>query len=186
MNALFEKCQDNKQKEDLSDKLLNDESHIKDCLSPWSYSLYATLPDFMKLQLINEQEISGELNLSQVETEKLLAHFVAEELAKRKKAGTYGGTFAPVTHFFGYQGRAAHPSLFDCSLASTMGFGAAALLEAGCTGLAVGVKEITSKPEAWRVGGVPLLSLLTVVSKPGHADQAIIASQEVRTQDLPY
>lgn len=67
-----------------------------------------------------------------------------------------------------------------------MGFGAAALLEGGCTGLAVGVKEITNKPEAWRVGGVPLLSLLTVVSKPGHADQATIPSQEVRMQDLPY
>ena len=60
------------------------------------------MPDFMRIQLINEQEISGEVNLSQIETEKLLAHFVSLELKARKARGTYNGTFAPVTHFFGY------------------------------------------------------------------------------------
>jgi 6-phosphofructokinase len=69
-----------------------------------------------------------------IETEKLIAHFVSEELDRRKAAGVYKGKFAPVTHFFGYQGRAAHPTLFDCSLGSTLGFGAAAILEAGLTG----------------------------------------------------
>ena len=82
----------------------------------------------MKIQLINEQEISGSVNLSQIETEKLISYFVKLELDKRKKKGTYEGTFAPVTHFFGYQGRAAHPSLFDCNLGSTLGYTAAALL----------------------------------------------------------
>jgi 6-phosphofructokinase 1 len=53
---------------------------------------------------------------------------VEEELAIRKKQGTYKGTFAPVTHFFGYQGRSGHPSKFDCSLGSTMGFTAAVLI----------------------------------------------------------
>ena len=69
-----------------------------------------------------------------METEKLIAYFVAEELKRRRAKGVYKGNFAPVTHFFGYQGRAAHPSLFDCSLGSTMGYGAAALIEAGITG----------------------------------------------------
>ena len=55
---------------------------------------------------------------------------VNNELQKRKKKGLYKGSFSPVTHYFGYQGRAAHPTLFDSSLASTLGFGAAALIEA--------------------------------------------------------
>lgn len=100
----------------------------------------------MKLQLINEQEISGEINLSQIETEKLLAYFVSEEIAKRKAKGEYKGSFAPVTHFFGYQGRAAHPSYFDCCLGSTLGYSAATLLDAELTGMAVSVKELTNKP----------------------------------------
>ena len=100
----------------------------------------------MKLQLINQQEISGEVNLSQIETEKLLAYFVAEELKKRKSEGKYKGSFGPVTHFFGYQGRAAHPSTFDCSFGSTLGYSSAVLLDAGLTGLVVSVKELTNKP----------------------------------------
>lgn len=136
-----------------------DEAFMKERMSPWSFSLYSTLPDFMRLQLVNEQEISGEVNLSQIETEKLLAHFVDAELKRRKTKGLYKGTFSPVTHFFGYQGRCAHPTLFDCSLGSTMGFGAATLVEAGLTGVAVTVKEITNKAAEWRVGGVPILAL---------------------------
>ena len=71
----------------MSEKLFEDTSYIKEALSPWSYSLYATLPDFMRRQLVSEQEMSGEVNLSQLETEKLLAYFVAEELKKRKARG---------------------------------------------------------------------------------------------------
>jgi pyrophosphate--fructose-6-phosphate 1-phosphotransferase len=56
----------------------------------------------LRLQLVSEQEMSAEVNLSQLETEKLLAYYVAEELKKRKAKGTYSGNFAPVTHFFGY------------------------------------------------------------------------------------
>lgn len=46
--------------------------------------------------------MSGDIKLSQVETEKLLAYLVEVELKERKKQGTYKGSFAPVTHFFGY------------------------------------------------------------------------------------
>ena len=56
----------------------------------------------MRIQLINEQEISGEVNLSQIETEKLIAHFVAQELKNRKAKKEYEGSFAPVTHFLNY------------------------------------------------------------------------------------
>lgn len=44
----------------------------------------------------------SDINLSMLETEKLIAHFVGEELEKRKAAGEYKGSYAPVTHFFGY------------------------------------------------------------------------------------
>lgn len=80
------------------------------------------------------------MKLSQVETEKLLAYLVEKELKQRKAQGKYKMSFAPVTHYFGYQGRCATPSLFDCSLGSTSGFAAGALLEAGLTGVAVSVR----------------------------------------------
>ena len=74
-----------------------------------------------------EREIAGSVKLSQIETEKLVAYLVSEELKSRKCKDKYTGSFAPVTHFFGYQGRSGHLSIFDCSLASTMGFTAAIL-----------------------------------------------------------
>lgn len=46
--------------------------------------------------------MSGSIKLSQIETEKLVAYMVNEELNKRKRNGTFKGAFAPVTHFFGY------------------------------------------------------------------------------------
>ena len=116
-----------------------------------------------------------------------MAHFVAEELKRRKSKGQYTGTFAPVTHFFGYQGRSAHPSLFDCSLGSTLGFGACALAEAGLTGMAVSVKDITKPPSDWRLGGVPIMALLKSQPKSGYRrHELVVPSQEVHLDDLPY
>ena len=93
--------------------------------------------------MLNEREVEGSVKLSQIETEKLLAYFVQKELDKRKQAGSYTGAFAPVTHFFGYQGRSAHPSAFDCSLGSTCGFAAGVLIEHNMTGYAVAVRQVT-------------------------------------------
>lgn len=102
-----------------------------------------------------------------METEKLLAYFVAEELKIRKQAKAYTGTFTPVTHFFGYQGRAAHPSAYDCNLGSTLGFSAAVLLDAGVNAATVAVKDVTKPPSQWRIGAVPILAMLQSQPKTG-------------------
>ena len=117
----------------------------------------------------------------------MIAHFVAEELKRRKSKGTYSASFSPVTHFFGYQGRAAHPSFFDCSLASACGFGAACLIENGLTGLGVAVKDVTKSPNEWRIGGVPLLACLRSQPKAGYRrNELVVPSQEVALNDIPY
>lgn len=92
-----------------------------------------------------------------------------------------------MTHFFGYQGRAAHPSLFDCSLGSALGFGAACLLNGGLTCTAVSVKDLTKKANTWRIGGVPILALLDSEPKSGYErGELIVPSQEVKLTDIPY
>jgi pyrophosphate--fructose-6-phosphate 1-phosphotransferase len=140
-------------------------------LSPWAFALFSRLPDFIRDQLTSKRSAAGKLKISQVETEKLLAVLCTEEMARRKKAGTYSGSFAPVTHNFGYQGRSALPSDFDCSLGSTMGFAAGVLIENNCNSMAVAVNQITSAPEQWRVGGVPLSALCGAESiKPETVD----------------
>ena len=172
----------------LSESLYKDDAFARGKLTPWSYSLMTTLPDFMRRQLIYEQELGlGDINLSRLETEKLIAYFVAEELKVRKAAKAYSGAFTPVTHFFGYQGRAAHPSAFDCSLGSTLGFAAGAQLDAGINACAVAIKDVTKHPSQWRVGAVPILALLQSQPKSGYRRQSLVVpSQEVQLSDLPY
>lgn len=81
LNVLFSQCENNKEKNELAEKLL-EEAFVKSKLTPWSYSLYNTLPDFMRLQIVTAQQIDGDVNMSQLETEKLIAHFVEEELKR--------------------------------------------------------------------------------------------------------
>jgi pyrophosphate--fructose-6-phosphate 1-phosphotransferase len=134
----------------------------------------------MKRQLIYEREIHGTVKLSQLETEKLLAYFVDLELKKRKQKGTYKGVFSPVTHYFGYQGRCSHPSLFDSQLGSTYGFAAGVLVENNLTGYSVTAQQLTNNTRDWRVGGVPLLSLLRSQPKSGFKrSDLVVPSEEV-------
>ena len=92
---------------------------VQKTLSPWSAARFNSLPDFTQKQLVLERDVHGGVQLSQIETERLLAHLVSVELKERKSAKQYKGGFSTICHFFGYQGRCALPSLFDCSLAST-------------------------------------------------------------------
>jgi len=65
-------------------------------------------------------------------------------------------------------------------LGSTLGFGAACLLDAGLSNLAVSVKDLTNKPSQWRIGGVPILAMLDSHPKSGYQrEDLVVPSQEV-------
>lgn len=163
---------------ELQQKFLERDNEIADLLTPWSHSLFNSLPEFMKQQLLIERQLSGTIKLSQIETEKLVAYMVNEELNKRKREGTYKGSFGPVTHFFGYQGRSGHPSMFDCSLASTMGFTAAALIQHKMTGLVVSVNNVTAPASDWRCGGVPIIALMDVQKRAEFKSTDLVVPSE--------
>lgn len=92
---------ENKNNKDLPLQLLNDETVLKKTLSPWSSAVFLDLPEFTKKQLLLEREAHGTIQLSQIETERLLSYKIGKELEKRKAAKLYNGTYAAITHFFG-------------------------------------------------------------------------------------
>jgi hypothetical protein len=49
------------------------------------------------LQLLLHKQSDGHSDLSKVDTERLIAHFVEEELNKRAAKGQYKGKFAAIT-----------------------------------------------------------------------------------------
>ncbi|GAB2210388.1 hypothetical protein Droror1_Dr00015654 [Drosera rotundifolia] len=95
--------------------------NISSQLSPWASALFEFLPPFIKKQLLLHPESDDSAQLSQIETENLLAHLVEVEMNKRTKEGTYKGKkFNAICHFFGYQARGSLPSKFDCDYAFAM------------------------------------------------------------------
>jgi len=135
---------------------------VKSQLTGWSAALFDTLPKDTQQEFVIKRESNGQLNLQSIQTEKLLAHAVGVELAKRKSAGLYAGGFSPLSHYFGYQARSAMPSNFDATLAEVIGRTAATLVAAGATGLMANVRRVAGPVSEWKMEGIPLLELFTV------------------------
>ena len=136
-------------------------AQMKSTLTHWSRTILERLPEFMQVALLLGRGSDGKINVSQIETEKLLAHFVEIELGYRKKRGEYKGAFSAVCSFVGYQARGSLPSNFDINYAYNLGFAAAVLLGSGdCTGYLACVSNLKEPVEQWEAGGVPLCALL--------------------------
>lgn len=89
-------------------------------MSQWAFNRYQRLPDFIKIQF-TKRDNNGALAYSQIETEKMIAELVGRRLKQLKNEGKYKGSYSPVCHFFGYQGRCSIPTRFDQNLAATYG-----------------------------------------------------------------
>ncbi|KAM0910959.1 hypothetical protein ACQ4PT_013830 [Festuca glaucescens] len=137
--------------------------NISSQLSPWASALFEFLPQFIRQQLLLRPESDDSAQLSQIETEKLLAQLVETEMNKRLKEGTYKGKkFNAICHFFGYQARGAMPSKFDCDYAYVLGHVSYHILAAGLNGYMATVTNLKSPLNKWRCGAAPISSMMTV------------------------
>jgi len=139
-------------------------------LTQWSRALFQSLPEFIQNQLLLERQSNAALQLSHLETERLLAALVEEELKQRKKVGTFKGSFSPVCQFLGYQARCSMPSDFDSDYSYALGATATLLAANGKSGYMAVVSDLSMPVQQWRVGGVPFSAMLHVPpSIPGEA-----------------
>ncbi|ERN11515.1 pyrophosphate--fructose 6-phosphate 1-phosphotransferase subunit alpha [Amborella trichopoda] len=132
-------------------------------LSPWASALFEFLPPFIRKQLLLHPESDDSAQLSQIETEKLLAQLVEDEMNKRLKEGTYTGKkFNAICHFFGYQARGSLPSKFDCDYAYVLGHVSYHLIAANLNGYMATVTNLKNPVAKWRCGGAPITAMMTV------------------------
>ncbi|CAL5019188.1 unnamed protein product [Urochloa decumbens] len=137
--------------------------NISSQLSPWASALFEFLPPFIRKQLLLHPESDDSAQLSQIETEKLLAQLVETEMNRRLKEGTYKGKkFNAICHFFGYQARGALPSKFDCDYAYVLGHVCYHIIAAGLNGYMATVTNLKSPVNKWRCGAAPISSMMTV------------------------
>lgn len=136
-------------------------------LSKENAELYSSLPEGVARQLTLERDPHGNVQVSMIETEKLLAEMVAHRLSKWAKDGKYKGKFLTQTHFFGYEGRCAAPSNYDADYCYSLGFTAAGLALAGKTGYMSSVRNTTAPAEEWQAGGIPMTMMMNMERRQG-------------------
>jgi len=141
--------------------------YIKTMLTPISCELYRSLPKAIAKQLTMDRDPHGNVQVSLIETEKLLIEMVGKKLAQMKAAGTYVGKFATQHHFFGYEGRCAIPSNFDADYCYSLGQTATQLINNGKTGYMAVVRNLTKPAAEWIAGGVPITMMMNMEKRNG-------------------
>jgi pyrophosphate--fructose-6-phosphate 1-phosphotransferase len=142
-------------------------AHIIDKLSPENSKIYARLPETVARQLTLDRDPHGNVQVSMIETEKLLAEMVGNRLAEMAAEKKYVGKFATQVHFFGYEGRCAAPSNYDADYCYSLGFTAAGLIASGKTGYMSSVRNTTAPASEWIAGGVPITMMMNMEMRNG-------------------
>ena len=148
-------------------------SIIENTLSSENSSVFKSLPALIKAQLLMDRDPHGNVQVSKIETEKLLISMIEAKLSELKKAGKYNGKFSTQSHFFGYEGRCAFPSNFDADYCYSLGFNAFALINFGLTGYLSSVRNLTEPANDWIAGGVPLTMMMNMERRHGEMKPVI-------------
>lgn len=154
-------------------------------LSAVNASIYESLPEGVARQLTLDRDPHGNVQVSLIETEKLLAEMVGNKLAEWKKAGNYNGKFASQVHFFGYEGRCAAPSNYDADYCYSLGYTASALIGAGKTGYMSSVRNTTAPADQWIAGGVPVTMMMNMERRHGEM-KPVIQKALVKLDGAPF
>jgi pyrophosphate--fructose-6-phosphate 1-phosphotransferase len=141
--------------------------YVKGMLSVDSRDVYNSLPKGIAKQLTLDRDPHGNVQVSLIETEKLLIEMVAKRLAQLKAEGKYKGKFSAINHFFGYEGRCAIPSNFDADYTYSLGYTASVLISAGKTGYMSSVRNLTAPAAEWIAGGVPITMMMNMERRHG-------------------
>lgn len=154
-------------------------------LSAENAAIYESLPEGVARQLTMERDPHGNVQVSLIETEKLLSEMVSKKLQQWKKEGKYTGKFAAQHHFFGYEGRCAAPSNYDADYCYALGTSAAQLVANGKTGYMAIVKNTTAPAEQWIAGGVPITMMMNMERRHGEM-KPVIKKALVRLDGAPF
>jgi len=169
------KLESNKEKREFVAEKLSDESR----------EVFVSLPNSIANQLMLDRDPHGNVQVSLIETEKLLIDMVKAKLKKMKKAGEFKGKFKGQPHFFGYEGRCAAPSNFDADYCYSLGCTASMLIGEGKTGYMASVRNLTASADEWIAGGVPVTMMMNMERRHGQM-KAVIQKALVKLNDAPF
>ena len=154
-------------------------------LSKENADVFASLPEGVARQLTLDRDPHGNVQVSLIETEKLLSEMVGKRLAKMKEEGRFNGKFSALHHFFGYEGRCADPSNFDADYCYALGYNAACLINAGVTGYMSTVRNLSKPVVQWQPGGIPITMMMNMERRNDQL-KPVIQKALVRLDGAPF
>jgi pyrophosphate--fructose-6-phosphate 1-phosphotransferase len=158
---------------------------ILERLTEPSAALFESMPQGIQEQLLWDRDPHGNVQVSRIETEKLIVEMTKSRLKDLAAAGAYRGKFDYQTHFFGYEGRCGFPSNFDADYCYSLGYTAFTLAASGFTGYLASVRNLTAAAEKWIAGGVPLISMMNMERRHG-SDKPVIKKALVELEGAPF
>ena len=180
---------------ELNDTLATDEAkavaredqieYVKAHLSAANLAVFNSLPADVASQLALDRDPHGNVQVSLIETEKLLSKMVAKRLKEMKAEGKYAGKFSAQHHFFGYEGRCAAPSNFDADYCYSLGYNASRLIAVGKTGYMSVIKNTTAPAAEWIAGGVPITMMMNLERRSGKL-KPVIRKALVELDGAPF
>ena len=154
-------------------------------LNPENAETFSSLPLEVARQLSLDRDPHGNVQVSLIETEKLLSEMVAKKLADMKEEGKFVGKFAAQHHFFGYEGRCADPSNFDADYCYALGYNAAQLVKCGATGYMSSIRNLSKPSIQWIAGGIPITMMMNIERRHGE-DKTVIRKALVDLNGKPF
>lgn len=154
-------------------------------LSADNVSVFESLPVFIATQLTMDRDAHGNVQVSLIETERMLIEMVKTRLNELKEDGVYKGKFSALSHFFGYEGRCAFPTNFDSNYCYSLGYNASILVAEGKTGYMSIIRNAQAPTEEWIAGGVPLTSMMNMERRNGK-DVPVIKKALVELDGAPF
>jgi len=160
-------------------------SFVIEKLSSANAQVFSSLPTDIRKQLLMDRDPHGNVQVSRIETEKMLIQMVEARLSQRKAEGTYKGKFSALNHFFGYEGRCAFPSNFDADYCYSLGYNAYLLVANGCSGYISSVTNLTSHATEWKAGGIPITMMMNMEKRHGEM-KPVIKKALVELSGAPF
>ena len=158
---------------------------VKNNIAKENLAVLESLPEDVARQLCLDRDPHGNVQVSLIETEKLLSRMVAKKLEAWKEEGKFEGSFSAQHHFFGYEGRCAAPSNYDADYCYSLGFNASCLIANGKTGYMSVIKNTTAPAAEWIAGGVPITMMMNIERRNG-ANKPVIRKALVELDGAPF
>ncbi|MCK4907923.1 MAG: diphosphate--fructose-6-phosphate 1-phosphotransferase, partial [Spirochaetes bacterium] len=146
---------------------------------------FSSLPWDIQRQLLMDRDPHGNVQVSRIETEKLLIELVESKLKELKNKGEFKGKFSAQSHFFGYEGRCAAPSNFDADYTYSLGVAAVLLINAGLTGYMSSIQNLLSSSDDWIAGGIPVTMMMNLEQRHGKK-KPVIRKALVELEGAPF